>query len=72
LRRLSIQPQRLQEMGRRAHQASIGDAASRIARLCFQVVENSASPSAAEPANAELAKDSRLNEVEPGTPSASR
>jgi UDP-N-acetylglucosamine--N-acetylmuramyl-(pentapeptide) pyrophosphoryl-undecaprenol N-acetylglucosamine transferase len=72
LRRLSTQPECLQEMGHRAHQASIGDAASRIARLCFQVVENGASPSAAKPANAELAKDSRLNEVQPRPPSASR
>jgi UDP-N-acetylglucosamine--N-acetylmuramyl-(pentapeptide) pyrophosphoryl-undecaprenol N-acetylglucosamine transferase len=39
LRRLSRQQQCLQEMGRRAHQASIGDAAGRIARLCFQIAD---------------------------------
>jgi UDP-N-acetylglucosamine--N-acetylmuramyl-(pentapeptide) pyrophosphoryl-undecaprenol N-acetylglucosamine transferase len=50
LQRLSARPECLQEMGRRAHQASIGDAAGRIARFCFQIVDNNTStgPSAAE------------------------
>ncbi|MBV8361818.1 MAG: undecaprenyldiphospho-muramoylpentapeptide beta-N-acetylglucosaminyltransferase [Deltaproteobacteria bacterium] len=39
LQRLSARPECLQEMGRCAHQASIGDAASRIVHLCFQVAE---------------------------------
>lgn len=58
LRRLSARPECLQEMGRRAHQASIGDAASRIVRLCFQVADNHANTghNAAEPVSRDRAK----------------
>ncbi len=40
LQRLGARPECLYEMGRRAHQASIGDAAARIVHLCFQVADN--------------------------------
>jgi UDP-N-acetylglucosamine--N-acetylmuramyl-(pentapeptide) pyrophosphoryl-undecaprenol N-acetylglucosamine transferase len=39
LRRLSARPECLLEMGSRAHQMSIGDAAERIVRLCFQAAD---------------------------------
>jgi UDP-N-acetylglucosamine--N-acetylmuramyl-(pentapeptide) pyrophosphoryl-undecaprenol N-acetylglucosamine transferase len=39
LRRLSARPECLQEMGRRARQVSIDNAAGRIVHLCFQVAD---------------------------------
>ncbi|MBV8054237.1 MAG: undecaprenyldiphospho-muramoylpentapeptide beta-N-acetylglucosaminyltransferase [Deltaproteobacteria bacterium] len=42
IRRLSTRPECLQEMGRRAHRSSIGDAAGRIVHLCFQVADQHA------------------------------
>jgi UDP-N-acetylglucosamine--N-acetylmuramyl-(pentapeptide) pyrophosphoryl-undecaprenol N-acetylglucosamine transferase len=40
LRRLIRRPECLQEMGRRAHQMAISDAAQRIVSLCFRVADN--------------------------------
>jgi UDP-N-acetylglucosamine--N-acetylmuramyl-(pentapeptide) pyrophosphoryl-undecaprenol N-acetylglucosamine transferase len=45
LRRLSARPECLQVMGRRAHQASIDDAAARIVHFCFQAAGNDTSTS---------------------------
>jgi len=42
LRRLSTRPECVQEMGRRAHRTSIGDAAGHIVHLCFQVADKHA------------------------------
>ena len=69
LQRLSARPECLQEMGRHAHQASIGDAARRIVHVCFQVADNHTNTrhSVAELGNRrpELVKGTRRNEVEP-------
>jgi UDP-N-acetylglucosamine--N-acetylmuramyl-(pentapeptide) pyrophosphoryl-undecaprenol N-acetylglucosamine transferase len=40
LKRLSGQPERLQEMGQLSHQLAISDSAARIVRLCFQFGNN--------------------------------
>ena len=52
LRRLTDQPEGLPEMGRRAHEVSIDNAAARIVRLCFQVVNGTSEvrTNVAEPA----------------------
>jgi len=52
LRRLTDQPEGLPEMGRRAHEVSIDNAAARIVRLCFQVVDGTSEvrTNVAEPA----------------------
>jgi len=75
LQALSARPECLQEMGHRAHQASIGDAAGRIVRLCFQIADNhtSTGPSVAEPvsrgrANTAEALLSRSTEQAEGKP----
>lgn len=75
LQPLSVRPECLQEMGHRAYQASIGDAAGRIARLCFQIADNKTStgPSVAVPvsrgrANTAEALLSRSSEQAEGKP----
>jgi UDP-N-acetylglucosamine--N-acetylmuramyl-(pentapeptide) pyrophosphoryl-undecaprenol N-acetylglucosamine transferase len=64
LRRLSARPECLRKMGRRAHQASIGDAASRIVRWCFEIAASStrSGRAAVEPDESGASARSRASE----------
>jgi UDP-N-acetylglucosamine--N-acetylmuramyl-(pentapeptide) pyrophosphoryl-undecaprenol N-acetylglucosamine transferase len=72
LRRLCARPECLLEMGHRAHQASISDAASRVAAVCFQIAEQAAAkrPNARGPAGQSWSKLAATPKRADGGPSA--